>query len=160
MDSTEKKLQSRILELEKENELLKKDPAKRGYFALCRIQNLQIDLLNDFVVVAIFAFDLCPSDVGKTCFFSYFFTCCINPLLDKEFPSVLIILEDGDLSSILAIIVCLSAKYKYPATLAKIPDVSIQIHTTFLLLFLSRCCAMLSQTKSGGFTALVCAILY
>lgn len=48
MDNVEKKMQSRIFELEKENDLLKKDPTKRGYFALCRIQNLQIDLLNDF----------------------------------------------------------------------------------------------------------------
>lgn len=48
MDNIEKKLQERILELERENELLKKDPIKRGYFALCRIQNLQVDLLNDF----------------------------------------------------------------------------------------------------------------
>jgi hypothetical protein len=34
--------------LQKENDAFKTEPVKRGYFALCRILNLQIDALNEF----------------------------------------------------------------------------------------------------------------
>jgi hypothetical protein len=44
----EKELLSKISVLEQRLSLFEKDPAKRGYFALCRIVNQQVDFLNQF----------------------------------------------------------------------------------------------------------------
>lgn len=38
----------KVAVLEKENNLFKTDPIKKGYFSLCRLVNLQIETLNDY----------------------------------------------------------------------------------------------------------------
>ena len=41
-------LKKKISVLEQKLALFEKDPAKRGYFSLCRIVNQQVDFLNNF----------------------------------------------------------------------------------------------------------------
>lgn len=41
-------LKKKLLAYENELSFFKKDPAKRGYFSLCRIVNQQVDFLNNF----------------------------------------------------------------------------------------------------------------
>jgi len=44
----EKELLAKISILEQKLAFFEKDPAKRGYYSLCRIVNQQVDFLNNF----------------------------------------------------------------------------------------------------------------